>query len=513
MSTQGKVSLAVVIGGAFLAGILFATAGANLFGAGDMVGTSGQAAALDGSTAINVEQQATGDQETISPAALETSFTKVAESVNPAVVQIQAEKVVERRLMNPFRGTPFEDFFGGPRGEPERRQGLGSGVVIRSDGHIITNYHVVENADQLSVRMQDGTQYDAEVVGTDAFSDLAIISVDADEDLTAISFGDSNQLRTGQWVLAFGSPLSPELNNTVTAGIVSAVGRLQQTAGQGAQNFVQTDAAINPGNSGGPLVNLRGELVGINTAIASNTGGYQGIGFAIPSNTVKRVATQIIEEGEVRRAFLGISYQPASNSLIENEDLPKGSVIIRSVTEGTAAAEAGLQSGDVLTHVDGTPLDESLQIANLIASKQPGDEVSLRVLKRSGETESLTVTLGSRDQGMTASTEESGPSQDEMMDELGFSVQNVTPEIARRLGLDDTRGVVITDVDQSNRQVREAGLQPRQVILQMAGQDVPDVDTFREVYAGIEPGQAFRLVIQSPEGFVGQTSLRKPTEE
>lgn len=513
MSTQGKVSLAVVIGGAFLAGILFATAGANLFGAGDMVGTSGQAAALDGSTAINVEQQTAGSQETTSPAALQTSFTKVAESVNPAVVQIQAEKVVERRLRNPFEGTPFEDFFGGPRGQPERRQGLGSGAVIRSDGHIITNYHVVENADQLSVRMQDGTQYDAEVVGTDSFSDLAIISVEADKKLKAISFGDSNQLQTGQWVLAFGSPLSPELNNTVTAGIVSAVGRLQQTAGQGAQNFVQTDAAINPGNSGGPLVNLRGRLVGINTAIASNTGGYQGIGFAIPANTVERVATQIIEEGEVRRAFLGINYQPASNSLVENEDLPKGSVIIRSITDGSAAAEAGLQSGDVITHVDGTALGKSLQIANLIASKQPGDDVSLRVLKRSGETESLTVTLGSRDQGMTASAEESGPSQDEMMDELGFSVQNVTPEIARQLGLDDTRGVVITEVDQSNRQVREAGLQPRQVILQMAGEEISDVQTFRAVYADINPGQAFRLVIQSPEGFVGQTSLRKPTEE
>ena len=507
MSTQGKVSLAVVIGGAFLAGILFATAGANLFGAGDMVGTSGQAAALDGSTAITAEQQSAD-----SPEVLESSFTKVAESVNPAVVQIRAEKVVERRMMNPFRGTPFEDFFGGGPEREFRSQGLGSGVVIRSDGHIITNYHVIENADELSVRTQDGSEYDAEVVGTDSFSDLAIISVDADEELTAISFGDSNQLRTGQWVLAFGSPLSPELNNTVTAGIVSAVGRLQQTAGQGAQNFVQTDAAINPGNSGGPLVNLRGQLIGINTAIASNTGGYQGIGFAIPANTVERVATQIIEKGEVQRAFLGIGYDRAPTSLIQNENLPKGSVIIRSVTEGTAAAEAGLQSGDVITHVDGTPLDESLQIANRIASKQPGDEVSLRVLKRSGEDTSLTVTLGSRDQGMTVSGE-SGPSQDEMMQEMGFNVQNVTPELARRLGLDDTQGVVITDVDQSNRQVRESGLQPRQVILQMAGQEIPNVQTFRDVYAEIDPGQAFRLVIKSPEGFVGQTSLRKPTEE
>lgn len=504
MSTKGKLSLAVVVGGAFLAGILFATAGANLFGAGEHVGTSGQAAALDGSTAIPQEANQ-------SPERLQTSFTKVAKSVNPAVVQIRAEKVVERRFMNPFRGTPFEDFFGTPPEREFRSQGLGSGVVIRSDGHIVTNNHVVENAEELSVRMQDGTEYDASIVGTDAFSDLAVIKIDA-SDLTAISFGNSDQLETGQWVLAFGSPLSPELNNSVTAGIVSAVGRLQQTAGQGAQNFVQTDAAINPGNSGGPLVNLRGRLVGINTAIASNTGGYQGIGFAIPANTVQRVVTEIIEEGNVRRAFLGVSYQKASSSLINNENLPKGSVIVRSVTEGSAADQAGLQSGDVITHVDEQPLNEPLQIANLIASKQPGDEVTLQVLKRSGTKETLTVTLGSREGEMTASAEESGPSQEEMMKELGFSVRNVTPEIARRLGLEETNGVVITDVDRSNPNVRNSGLAPRQVILQMAGQEISDVQTFREVYAKLDPGQAFRLVVRSPDGFVAQTSIRKPSE-
>jgi serine protease Do len=516
MSTKGKVSIALVIGGAFMAGVLFATVGANLFGVGDVIGTSGQAANLDGSTALQ-QAAATGD-----PGALQTAFTKVAESVNPAVVQIRAQKVVERRMRNPFEGTPFEDFFGGPGG-PEREfrsQGLGSGVVIRSDGHIVTNNHVVEDAEQLSVVMLDGTEYDAEIVGTDAFSDLAVIKVDASESLTAISFGNSNELKTGQWVLAFGSPLSENLNNSVTAGIVSAIGRLrsspQRRSRQGereispVQNFVQTDAAINPGNSGGPLVNLNGQLVGINTAIASQTGGYQGIGFAIPANTVERVATQIIEEGEVRRAQLGVQYSAASQSLIQNEDLPSGAAVIGQVEDGSPAEEAGLQPGDVVIAIEGKKLKNYLQIGNTIASMRPGDEVTLTI-RRNGETKEITATLGAASGGeQTASAEGDAPSQDQLMEELGMSIRDITPEIARQLGLDDTDGVVIDDVDRSNPMIRQSGLQPRQVIIEIAGQPVPDVETFQAVYGELSPGQAFRVVVRLPQGFVDVTSLRKP---
>ena len=406
MNTKGKVSVVLFVGGAFLAGVLFATVGANLFGLGDSIGTSGRAADLDGSTAI---QQSTD----ASPRNLESAFTKVAESVNPAVVQIRAQKVVERRMTNPFRGTPFEDFFGGPGG-PEREfrsQGLGSGVVIQSDGHIITNNHVVENAEQLSVVTQDNTEYEAEIVGTDPFSDLAVIKVDA-SNLRAVSFGNSDNLKTGQWVLAFGSPLSENLNNSVTAGIVSAIGRLRSAGrrqrspnGSGPeispiQNFVQTDAAINPGNSGGPLVNLSGELVGINTAIASQTGGYQGIGFAIPSNTVERVATQIIEEGEVQRARLGVQYDGASQSLIQNENLPSGAAVIGGVEDGSPADKAGLEPGDVVTAINGERMQNYLQLGNTVASMRPGDEVTLTVW-RDGETQEITVTLGATSTGAT----------------------------------------------------------------------------------------------------------------
>lgn len=430
------------------------------------------------------------------PATLNRMFRDVARSVTPGVVSIRVAS-----------GDGEESGGDTPFGPPA--QGLGSGVLISPDGYVVTNNHVVEGAERIRVRLADKRQFEARLVGTDASTDLAVVKIDAENDVPVVPFGNSDRVQVGDWVVAVGNPL--QLTSTVTAGIVSALGRQLSIIEDQfrIENFIQTDAAINPGNSGGPLVNLSGQLVGINTAIASNTGGYQGIGFAIPVNTVERVATQIIEEGEVRRAFLGIEYDSAPMSLIENEELPKGSVIVRTVEDGTAAAEAGLQSGDVITAVDGQSLQETLQIANLIASKAPGDEVSLNVLKRSGNKETITVTLGSRDSGMTASADQ--PSSDEMMKELGIGVQNVTPEIARRLGMDEARGVVITEVDRSNPSIRDSGLRPRQVILQMAGQAINNVEQFRKVYAGIPAGEAFRLVVQN-RGFVAQTSLRKPAE-
>ncbi len=520
MSTKGKVSIAVFVGGAFLAGILFATAGANLFGLQGAVGTSGQAASLDGSTAIEQSVDA-------NPQDFESAFAEVAESVNPAVVQIRAEKVVERETRNPFDGTPFEDFFRGPQGPDRefRSQGLGSGVFIQSDGHLVTNNHVIENAEELSVKTQNGEEYDATIVGTDPTRDLAVLKVDADTEFRAISFGDSDQIRTGQWVLAFGSPLSQDLNNTVTAGIVSAMGRLQSPRQRQrrpsdsdpqispVQNFIQTDAAINPGNSGGPLVNLNGELVGINTAIASQTGGYQGIGFSIPSNTAESIATQIIEEGEVRRGYLGVRYQPASSSIIQNENLPRGAAVIGSVEDGSPAEEAGLQPGDIITAINETDLQNHLQVGNQIATMQPGDEVTL-IINRDGEQREMTVTLGSAsDQSQTASAEDEAPSQDQLMEELGLSIRNLSPELARQLGLNSTDGVIITEVDRSNPIIRDSGLQEKLIIVEIEGQRIPDVETFRQVYGEIPSGEAFRVVVRSPQGFVDVTSLRKPAND
>ncbi len=521
MSTKGKVSIAAIISGAFLAGILFATAGANLFGVGNAIGESSQAAALDGSTTL--------DSSTAAPAlrSFEDAFAEVAESVNPAVVQIRAERVIERRMPNPFQGTPFEDFFGGPSG-PEREyrsQGLGSGVFIQSDGHLVTNNHVIEDADELSVATFEGAQYDATVVGTDPTRDLAVLKVEADKEFTAISFGNSDKLQPGRWVLAFGSPLSENLNNSVTAGIVSAVGRLQSTPQRRRRqqpsqreqqispimNFIQTDAAINPGNSGGPLVNLKGELVGINTAIASQTGGYQGIGFAIPAETVERSATQLIEEGEVRRARLGVQYEGASQSIIENEGLPRGAAVIADVENGSAADEAGLKPGDIVTALNGEKLQNHLQLGNRVAAMRPGDTITLTIVDREGEKREVEVTLGSASTNSQQVAEEDNvPSKSQLMEELGLSIQDITAEIARKLGLNDTEGVIITEVDRSNPMIRNSGLQEELIIMEIAGQRVPDVETFQTVYGKIPAGKAFRVVVRSPRGFVDVTSLRKP---
>ena len=512
MSVKGKVSIAVIVSVAFLTGILFATAGANIFDWGDQIGTSSQAAVTDdaprtGTTAL---QESALDQSSL---ALEDAFTQVAESVNPAVVQISSERVVQRRSANPFQGTPFEDFFGRDGRQREfRSQGLGSGAIIRSNGYIVTNNHVIEDAEEISVRMFDGSTYNAEIVGTDEFSDLAVIRVDA-EDMPSISFANSSDVKAGQWVLAFGSPLREDLSNSVTAGIVSAVGRLQGGGGGASvQNFIQTDAAINPGNSGGPLVDLRGRLVGINTAIISRTGGYQGIGFSIPANTVDRVTSQLVETGSVQRARLGIQYRGAPQSLIENEGLVPGAAVIAQVVDGSAADEAGLKAGDVIVSIDGRELQDALRVSEMIASKRPGDTVEIAV-NREGEERTFSVTLGEPEtDSATADSEEGGeaPSQEKMMDELGLALQDLTPQLAQRLGMQDDTGVLISNVDRSNPMIADSGLQPNLIIVRVAGQRIADLEAFQRIYAEIPEGKAFRLMVRSPEGSVFLTSLRKP---
>ncbi|PEN05102.1 serine protease [Longimonas halophila] len=518
MSVKGKASVAVLLAAAFIAGILFTTAGANLFGWGDSVGTESRASGPGGTTAISTTDSE-GFQRAVS---LEDAFMEVAESVNPAVVQIRSETIQEQR--SPFQGTPFEDFFGRPPGGQggqggNVRQGLGSGVVVRSDGHIITNNHVVEGADDLNVRLFDGEVYDAEVVGTDPYSDLAVIKIDA-EDLRVVSFGDSEQIRPGQWVMAFGSPLDQRLSNSVTAGIISAKGRLQPSGQQdyGVQNFIQTDAAINPGNSGGPLVNLDGRLAGINTAIASRTGQFQGVGFAIPSNTVQRVTNQLIETGRVERARLGVEYRPASQSLIRSEGLPRGTAQIGGVMEGTAAEEANLQPGDLITAIDGEELDDALQISNIIGAKQPGDVVELTI-NREGETMTVEVELGGIDDpSMAESNNESESENDsalsstaeDIREELGLALTDVSARELERLGINVDGAVLIEQVDVRNPAVRDSGLQPRQLIVQAAGEPTPSVEAFAEVYDQIEPGQSFRVRVMGPQGTLYVTALQKP---
>lgn len=514
MNAKGRVSVAVVVVVAFFSGVMFTTVGANIFGLEDGIGIETRAAE---GTAI--------DREITGLADFQDAFMDVAERVNPTVVQISSERLVTRengQMRNPFEGTPFEDFFGGFEGpqQPTPRTGLGSGVIIRPDGYIVTNNHVVEGADVVTVVMMNGDRHEAEVVGTDAVSDVAVIKVDL-EGLPFMSIGDSDDARVGQWVMAFGSPLSETLSNTVTAGIISATGRLQggfatpnQEGPSQIHNFIQTDAAINPGNSGGPLVDLNGRLIGINTAIISRTGGNQGIGFAIPVNTVQDVAEQLIETGHVERARLGVSFGPASESLIEALDLPRGAAVISSVTPGSAAERAGIESGDIIVEVNGRELTNHLQLSQRIGAMHPGETASFTVV-RNEERRTFEVQLGGwegDDETTTASRSDADrPSRSQMMEELGFRLSDITPELARRAGLEEeVEGVVITEIDPSSQAYRAAELRQGQIIVEIDRQPVRSLDEFESVYEDIEPGDSFLVRLYTGEDQTYITALTKP---
>jgi len=519
MNVKGRVSAAVIVVVAFFSGIMFTTVGANIFDLGDRVGVETRAA--DG-TLIN--------QPIASAANLEDAFTQVAERVNPTVVQIQAERIPESGMQdgqrqNPFEGTPFEDFFGdfGPNvpQQPQPRSGLGSGAIIRADGYVLTNNHVVSGMDELTVVMMDGTEYDADVIGTDPVSDVAVIKIDAD-DMPFISLGNSDDIRVGQWVMAFGSPLDERLSNTVTAGIISATGRIQGPIGpqpSGAEgpspthNFIQTDAAINPGNSGGPLVNLRGELVGVNTAIVSRTGTSAGIGFAIPVNTVRTISDQLIESGRVERARLGVAYLPASESLIEALDLPRGAAVIENVNPGSPAEVAGLQPGDIIVGINGNALTNHQQVSLWIGTLKPGDDVELTV-NRDGDEETYDVELGGWEVEESEQPTAEGPpatSRDQMMQSLGITLSDVTPQLARQAGFEEAvDGVIVTNIDPASYAARDAGLQRGALIVEIDRQPVRNLDDFEEVYEGIEEGDSFLVRLRMPDGGAYVTALRKP---
>lgn len=508
MRRTRTLSIVALVAIAFLAGVFFTTAGANLLGLSNRATPSTLAREESGGTRIS----------TTDVTSLEEAFVAVAERVNPTVVQIRSEKVIRRRPFswNPFEGTPFEEFFNfriPNLPEEFRSQGLGSGVIIRADGYIVTNNHVVEGADELLVVLHDGTTYEAEVVGTDPQSDLAVLKIEADN-LPYISMGDASTLRVGQWVLAFGSPLSPQLSNTVTAGIISALNRFY-SEGPAVQNFIQTDAAINPGNSGGPLVNLRGELIGINTAIYSRTGGYQGIGFAIPVDIVQYVVPQLIETGYVERARLGVQYTAAAPSVIKALNLPRGAAQVVSVEEGSAAEQAGIEPGDIIVAVDGHELANHLELSKIISTHRPGDEVTITI-NRDGETRTVTVRLGAAPSERTAArrrTRSGRGAESNLMEELGFSIADITPELARRYNLEDVEveGVLITRIDPNSEAYREANLRRGLIITEVDRKPVRNVETFKEVYQAIKPGATFLLRLYDPQsGGTLITALQKP---
>lgn len=430
---------------------------------------------------------------------LNDTFIAIAKQVNPSVVTIFSERVLKSQQVSPYASpffeNPFRDFFGDDffnrffspsppdrRGEAPRVQGMGSGVIVSSDGYIITNNHVVSEADELEVMLLRGKRVKAEIVGTDPKTDIAVIKV-KENGLRPIKIGDSDKLRVGEWVIAVGSPLSAELNHTVTSGIVSAKGRSQVGLAD-YEDFIQTDAAINPGNSGGALVNLNGELVGINTAIATRTGGFQGIGFAVPINMAKAVMDELIEHGKVVRGWLGVLIQDVDENLKESLDLPstKGA-LVNDVAKDGPAEKAGLQQQDFIMAIDGMPVENTNQLRNKVASIAPGTEVDLTVW-RDGREKHIRVELGE-----LPTDEPSGePGRGGGYENLGFAVRDLTPELANRFDIDPAEeGVVITNISR-NSNAFDAGLRQGDLIRAIDKQRVTSVRDFRRIVGKKERG-------------------------
>ncbi len=410
------------------------------------------------------------------------AIVNIAEITNPTVVTITTRQTVRQRMR-----SPFSFFFDDPRFDQERefqRSGLGSGVIVSSDGYIITNHHVIREADEILVEFFEGEQVEAEVVGADPASDVAILKVDKNN-LPAIKLGDSDNLRVGELVLAIGSPLDQQFAHTVSMGVVSATGRAN--LGLSAyENYIQTDAAINPGNSGGALINMDGELIGINTAIASRTGGHQGIGFAIPVNMAKMVMESILEDGKVVRSYLGITQGAMVDRVMARAlelDVNYG-VVVGEVASGGPAEKAGLAEGDVILKKNGNPIRDWGQFRTAIANSSPGTEIELEIF-RDGERRTYTVKLEEMpsDEAVAAVPD---AEKEELRESLGFTVEDLSENIRRQLNLpENINGVVVSDIQQNSRAYRQ-GLRRGDVIMQVQNQPVPNASEFYSVVAGMK---------------------------
>ncbi len=396
------------------------------------------------------------------------SIADVAEKTTPSVVAVTSERVSKRPPMPHM----FGPFFGPPGGTPEKQHGLGSGVIVSGDGIVLTNNHVVEDASEIKVTTIDNQEYEAEVVGTDAKSDLAVLRIKGNPTgLKPITFGDSSQLRLGDVVLAIGNPFG--VGQTVTMGIVSAKGRADVGIVD-YEDFIQTDAAINPGNSGGALVNMRGELVGVNTAILSRSGGYQGIGFAIPTNMAQPIMQSLLKDGKVARGFLGIGIQELTPELAQALSVPKGDgVLVTEVHPGSAAEKAGLKQGDVVLEVDGKAVKTTGQLRNRIAASG-ADKPVILLLQRGEKRVTAKVTLGHLPDADAKVSAGKAPKSE---DALGMELSELTPQIANRLGIDPKQAsgkVVISGVSPGSA-AADAGLRAGDVLSEINQRKVSSV--------------------------------------
>ena len=488
------------------------------------------AAMLTGAAWVHADQSKQSPLANLTPAQqqaidsannLSSAFRAVANELLPSVVAIENRPAVAWKSdskatpsndplarENPFKGTPFEDMFKDfgfkmpPMNQPGARRspmraGIGSGVVIDESGIILTNNHVVAGGGEVTVRTHDGNEYVASQVWTDPKTDIAVVKIDGAEGLVAATLGDSESVEIGDWVIALGQPFG--LESTVTAGIISAKHRGIGITDR--ENFLQTDAAINPGNSGGPLVSLRGEVIGINTAIHSRSGGNNGIGFAIPSNLAKWVGEQLVTTGAVKRAYLGVGIQPITPALASELSVkPRAGVLVTDVYPDTPASKAGLQSGDVIVSYNGKAVTtpQALQLA--VERAKIGEDVTIAVVRDGKELE-LTSRATEVTQKFAAKAD--GPTVDsgKRMEGLGIEIAPVDGAVAKKLGIDNTGGVVITMV-RDGSPAAEAGLKPGMVIAEVDRKSVGSVAEFEQVMeaVGKDADKNVLLLVRSDKG-------------
>jgi serine protease Do len=418
-------------------------------------------------------------------------MAEVVTVVKPAVVNIASTKTMERKgAPSPFFNDPFfRKFFGNEFGLSEKprkykQSGLGSGVIVDKNGCILTNNHVIKDADEIVVKLSDKREFKGKVIGTDAKTDLAVIKIDSDN-LPVLKVGDSDELKVGETVLAIGNPFG--LSHTVTSGIVSAKGRAHVGIAD-YEDFIQTDAPINPGNSGGALVNIQGELIGINTAIFSTTGGYQGIGFAIPSNMARVVMESLIKTGKVIRGWLGVNIQPLTPDLMKQFNLKEErGVLVGDVVENSPAEKAGVQRGDVIVEFDGKDVIDALSLRNMVANTLPGKVVVLEII-RDGKPETVRVTISETSE----ETQALSKSFDNQL--KGVYVQTLTPELSTSMGIAKRiKGVVITDFEEGSP--AEGVLVRDDVIMEINRNRIEDIKDYEAVVSKIEPPQNILLLI------------------
>jgi serine protease Do len=487
---RAKAKVIVFTTAAFVGGVLFASG---------LEWTAGTHAA-------SLLQTAPAASEVRPVADLNEAFISIAESVTPSIVNISTERTQRVRGGHPAVPEEFRRFFNIPTPEGGQQEiplpGTGTGFLLSPDGYIMTNNHVIEDANVIRVTLHDRRRYDARVVGRDPTTDVAVIKIEG-TGLTPSRIGRSEAVRVGEWVLAFGNPLG--LDFTVTSGIVSAKGRPLGIIGQGLgearpmaiEDFIQTDAAINPGNSGGPLVNLRGEVIGINTAIAgSRTGTFTGYGFAVPIDLARRVADDLIQYGRSRRPMLGVNIQPVGPEDAEAFRLPRvAGAVVQGFADDSPARRAGLERGDVIVAVDGRPIEASNELQRVIAQRRPGETVNIDAI-RYGEQRQFRVQLAEAPAPPTAAAPE--PTRGRAEQRLGIQVAPVTQEVARQFGFSDTQGVVITEV-QPGTPAQRRGLQRGMRILAVDRQPVRDSAQIQRLLAAKRAGEIISLDVEVVE--------------